>query len=397
MENVENHKKLKLTSSSSDVSSLDDLISKLPSDLKRELFCRLPAKSLCRLKCVSKSMQSMIQDPVFVNERWSKCPPFCLELYTEDSYGEAVVFIQKFNQDGSGAKTRQRLTFGGTLWCLRRCNGLIAFYNDNDKLLLCNLTNRVMIRLPTIHGPSGMERFEFGFDSSSNKYKVLTWMEDKNAEFCISDVHIRTLEKDSSWRPVEVTQQFRSLGGKPRINVNGALFWFDASEARFISFDLADEKFGIIKVPGEINLEDFTYSMFEIEGRLGFVELPIPDEQKRCHFEIINLWILKNTVSHQWMSMLKNTTIPLEGTNLRSYYMEEEFTPVADISALNGDIVIAAADDDHQYIFLYSFLNGQFKLIRITGLGMRHIYVKNHVKNDVNLEEFGERVFLYNC
>ncbi|KAF5191968.1 hypothetical protein FRX31_018446 [Thalictrum thalictroides] len=337
----------------------------------------------------------MIQDPVFVDENRSK-DPFCWEIVLEDN---DFAIIQTFYHDGSSAKMRRRLKFGCRLWFYRHCNGLFAFYKSN-KLYLRNLTNGVVIHIPTVRKrkPSHIERFEFGFDSSSKKYKVLVWMEDEATDYCLSDVHIRTLEKDSSWRPIKETPPLRNLGVQPQVNVNGTLFWFDADGARIISFDLADETFRITKLPGEIKLEDLNimHSVFEFEESLALVELPnTENDQERCHFEIINLWILKDVVSHQWISMLKNTIIPLEGTNLHDYYLYEVNGPEADFSARNGEILIAAADGNHQYIFLYSFLNGQFKRIRITGLDILHIIVKNHVKNYVNIEEFGERIHFY--
>ncbi|KAF5201345.1 hypothetical protein FRX31_009064 [Thalictrum thalictroides] len=332
----------------------------------------------------------MIQDPVFVDENRSKDPFHWYLFYENDEYA----LIKTVYPDGITARSKQ-VNFLCPIWSLRHCNGLVAFYNDNNKLLLCNHTNGVLVHIPTVRKPSDMEHFEFGFDSLSKKYKVLVWMEDEATDYCLSDVHIRTLEKDSSWRPIKETPPFRNLGGNPQVNANGTLFWFDADEARIISFDLADETFGITKLPGEIDLEkDFKHSMFDFEGYLALVELPDTEDLETGHFQIINLWILKDVASHQWISMLKNTIIPVEGTNLNHYYMYEEFAPVADFSARNGEILIAAADGHHQYIFLYSFLNGQFKRIRITGLDIQHIKVKNHVRNRVNIEEFGKRAYL---
>ncbi|KAF5196903.1 hypothetical protein FRX31_013509 [Thalictrum thalictroides] len=66
MEKEKTSKKLKTSSSSS---SSSDIVSNLnlPSDLLPEVLAKLPIKSLCRFKCVSKYIKSLIKNPVFVD------------------------------------------------------------------------------------------------------------------------------------------------------------------------------------------------------------------------------------------------------------------------------------------------------------------------------------------
>ncbi|KAF5179824.1 hypothetical protein FRX31_030593 [Thalictrum thalictroides] len=177
------------------------------------------------------------------------------------------------------------LNFGFRLSCLKQCNGLIAFYSAHRKLILQNLTNGVKIHVHTVQKYSHSEYFQFGFDSSSKKYKVLVWVEDETTDYRISNVHISSLGKGSSWRPIKEISPLRNLAANQHALVNGTVFWFDVDEGRIISFNFAEETFQITKISGEINLKTFVHSVLDFDGFLALVEMHVTDDEQRAEIK----------------------------------------------------------------------------------------------------------------
>ncbi|KAF5183365.1 Clt3 protein [Thalictrum thalictroides] len=96
-------------------------------------------------------------------------------------------------------------------------------------------------------------------------------------------------------------------GPAAAIKAFGRFLWLqdDGKEVRIISFNLANEKFGIIKDPNMIG-KDFRYSLFKFEGSLCWVQQP------KCRLESIDIWMLKNARNSVWTMMTKTITLPLE-------------------------------------------------------------------------------------
>ncbi|KAF5178910.1 F-box and associated interaction domains-containing protein [Thalictrum thalictroides] len=380
MENEKTSKKLKTSSSSSSSDIVSDL--NLPSDLLPEVLAKLPIKSLCRFKCVSKYVKCLIENPVFIDN----IRPKNTSINWAIDDGKDIL-IYSLDENGSLLKPVQLIRFESYLYDTRYCNGLVCYDNDND-FCLCNLTTQELIKVKC-----DFTHIEFGFDPLSMKYKVLGWNRDFNA--CISDCCVFTLEKNSSWRQL---RQVRSISpikwlGESEVTANGAVFWFNHGEegTRIISFNFATENFGIIKLPNMMSNkeEGLMSTLFEFEGCLCLVE-----QRKctldRCHLEIVNLWMLKDNDNNIWVSIVKNTILPMEGTCLREQFLG--LLPMdikeAQFAGRNGEIMITTSDNKTVYIFLYSPLNGQLKRIKASGLPFLEVTWKPYVENHLSFQEF---------
>ncbi|KAF5197712.1 hypothetical protein FRX31_012704 [Thalictrum thalictroides] len=339
----------------------------------------------------------MIQHPFFSNKTRSKAP-FKWAIHDCDK----SILIVTAEQNGS-TKTEE-IEYPDTMWDFRYCNGIIGFYSiekGSYNLCLSNITTVESIELepPTDESTDG-GHFELAFDSSSKKHKVLVWRECEDSKYYPSECYVRTLEEGTSWRPVSNVPQALRRRQHPHHErpqfccANGALFWFIGKEHIMVSFNVAREQFRTVKLPQKlsnmVNEKEFRYSIFEFEGYLCLVEQPSSAHNK-FNLEIGNLWMLKDIENNVWVTMLNNKMLPLEGTNLRNYFLEEDFPFDAIFLSQNGEILIAATDEEQKYIFSYSFLSGQFKRIEIFGElgGIHHFRVNNYVENYLSLEDFG--------
>jgi hypothetical protein len=68
----------------------------IPHDLIKEVFAFLPAKSLIRLKCVSKLYNSFISDPTFIQMHFNQASRNVMLVHTkkdfQDLYAKSLVF-----------------------------------------------------------------------------------------------------------------------------------------------------------------------------------------------------------------------------------------------------------------------------------------------------------------
>ncbi|PIA60147.1 hypothetical protein AQUCO_00400800v1 [Aquilegia coerulea] len=338
----------------------------LSNDLLSSIFIKCPAKSLCRFKCLSKYWYSLIQNQVFIEERQEKL----YEWEIEDEDGLHYYTIE--DKDGLATHKRTHVKDHSPL---SYCNGLICFNGGCHPLSVFNLTTKKLVHLSY---SQYCYNFEFGFDHLSKKYKILGW--GVYGSSIPLAFQVLTLVKNSSWRRVKNRLGLSRPLGQAVVNAYGRFFWLqdDGKEVRIISFNLANEKFGIIKVPNMIKKENFRYYVFKFEGSLCWVQ------QAKCSLESIDIWMLKSTRDSVWAMITKTLTLPLRDTNLQLHNSTFSF-----LAALSGEMLVVTSDRDERYIFMYSFLNGQFKRIKVTGLNLSGRFsVHNHVKNYVSLKNF---------
>ena len=160
----------------------------LPDEVVRvpEILHRLPSKSLIRFRCVSKSWNSLITSPAFINFHLTqslstlsnsntKIVRYCthpkLENYKlfrdeNDSFDQ----IQQLDFPVASRQLRHFILIGFV-------NGLCCL-NEDERIIVWNPSIIKSITLPkpsiTIetHGPNSF-RLAFGFDSRTNDYKVV--------------------------------------------------------------------------------------------------------------------------------------------------------------------------------------------------------------------------------
>ncbi|KAF3664066.1 hypothetical protein T459_07968 [Capsicum annuum] len=246
----------------------------LPIELITEILLRLPVKSLLQFRSVSKSWFALISSAEFVkthlnisgkkhnviltgliNAFTSRETQYVLRDYSLSSLCNDDCVIEAFDLDYPMSSPQQYVSIVGSV------NGLICLMINEVDLVLWNPSIRKFKKLPDsrlkdkVTGgnqcdiPKGVcVVYGFGYDESSDDYKVVGCIEDRINLVPQAEVEIYSLKSDS-WRSKDDVPDGVLLS-KPCKCVNGKLHWINNNkESNIISFDLADEKWGKVELP----------------------------------------------------------------------------------------------------------------------------------------------------
>ncbi|RYR32325.1 hypothetical protein Ahy_A10g046907 isoform H [Arachis hypogaea] len=165
-----------------------------------EILSWVPAKPLTRLKLVCKSWNSIISHPHFVKLHLHRSPKNAILLFTrtatltfDEKAKRGLVFssIESFIQNPSSTLDAQENlhSLHGQDWVSGSCNGLVCvahiFDHPNNDIsdiwfrLLNPLTGFISENSPYLR-VNVNNAFGFGYDESSDSYKVLTLIRDSS-------------------------------------------------------------------------------------------------------------------------------------------------------------------------------------------------------------------------
>ena len=148
----------------------------LPDEVVREILYRLPAKSLIRFRCVSKSWNSLITSSAIIDSHLTQSlshPSNSSKLIFRYFDNTAKVEHYKFIHNDSSFDQYQYVEFP-----LTNCFRLIGFVNrlfcliQDEQFILWNPCIRKFITLPKDYDHV-LSRSGFGFDTRTNDYKVM--------------------------------------------------------------------------------------------------------------------------------------------------------------------------------------------------------------------------------
>ncbi|CAN6177265.1 unnamed protein product [Urochloa humidicola] len=73
----------------------------LPEDIIFDVLSRLPAKPLCRFRCVSKGWRALISDHAFVAAQKSRAAPLLVGVFRSRCRGQHKLELRVMDMDGS--------------------------------------------------------------------------------------------------------------------------------------------------------------------------------------------------------------------------------------------------------------------------------------------------------
>ncbi|XP_009768453.1 putative F-box protein At1g60370 [Nicotiana sylvestris] len=230
-------------------------------DIVFEILTWLPAKSLIRFKCISKTWNTLIGHPNLakLHNTRSQVRPSATHLLFELGIGRDYINVYPVPKNRRvilGPKFTSYLPmprfslelamprhYSYLRICSNHCNGVVCLYNFRDtQVYLFNVTTREIKALPfSLNQASDPELF-LGFDIVLGNYKLLHVFEESNNQLLKS--RILTLGTDS-WRKIYMPSNFN----KPRrcIFLNGMLY-STVSPLIYFYFNFIKEKFE--KLPG---------------------------------------------------------------------------------------------------------------------------------------------------
>ncbi|XP_022684234.1 putative F-box protein At3g24700 [Setaria italica] len=269
----------------------------IPEDiLVTEVLARLPVRSLFRFRSVCQSWRAAIDgDPRFVCRHLElsrgRSPPSVLdapcEPRLEDYLGVARSKEMEFRRirhggvrhGGETAAAVDAELMHAVVWPTNRftamthpvhCDGVVLVPTASGELFVCNPATRVLVQLPP-GSPSVMaDAVAFGFDPSSNTYKVARTFHRRfevieydsesdddgegypRAEFDIGHEVFTLGAGSSDWEPTEDPPHFIIPTARP-ICTRGAFYWTavvgcpdDPRPSELLRFCLRDETFTVV-------------------------------------------------------------------------------------------------------------------------------------------------------
>lgn len=240
----------------------------LPSELIVDILLKLPAKSLCRFKCVSKSWLALITNPRFakahlltqsqslsLRKRLIVCPFYCYpriiplhlidhETVYDDKLAVAIRLENCEKIDVFSPDTYAGLKVYGS------CNGLVCLCFNTFHCSSFSLLNpstkeyREIPNFPIKHSqtcPTYGACCGFGYAEHIDDYKIVKFCRCKKV-VCIFSW------SSNSWKEVEHDFVWHCSSVIRGVAVNGSIHWvFDG--CKIGAFDLVEEKFKTLPFP----------------------------------------------------------------------------------------------------------------------------------------------------
>ncbi|XP_058725745.1 F-box/kelch-repeat protein At3g23880-like [Vicia villosa] len=262
------------TIASSPVTLLEELIAEVLSSLK--------VKSLLRFKCVNKSWNSLISDPVFVKMHFIKSsrnlnimffPPTVVTTNRISLHNPSILrsllentSINLFPNDNKYKLMKRIFHIIGT------CNGLTCLVSTREtEFYLWNpATRRLSQKLASFHHDSKPRfNFSFGYDNLTHKYKVVAFRPNKVAVLTLGDNVWKSIQSFPTY-PYNYTSIHTNTG----VYLNNSLNWFALRGIRRSYYhyrytDLSVQQFVIISL--DLGIE--TYTQFQFPH--GFYQVPV--------------------------------------------------------------------------------------------------------------------------
>jgi F-box interacting protein len=299
---------------------------RLPHDLQNQILVSLPVKSLLRFQCVSKTWKSLITSPTFISMHveHSESTDNYAHLLHSQKYIKFHTEYQLHHMDGSFSEFQKLETpcqIGDRDYDeVLDCKGLILFRticqrrNDVESLILWNPAIRMSLSLPrpciNVATSDKHDVYGFGFDHTSNDYKVLRLVTGRY-KFFPPQAELYKL-CTGAWETVRIAENFQyAIRAGTQALVNGASHWvgnhkrdmaFYSPKLVIVLFHMCDEEFRVMKLPDYLSSLYVNHAFLKVSG--GLLSL-MEYNNLSC-----NIWLMKEYgVIESWT---KQFTIDLD-------------------------------------------------------------------------------------
>ncbi|XP_050129191.1 F-box/kelch-repeat protein At3g23880-like [Malus sylvestris] len=219
------------------------------------------------------------------------------------------------------------------------CNGLVCLVVDSEDMMIYNPSTRQVHAAPKLPTISGKDYFYgFGYDSRKEDYKIVRVTSSSKAGVFATQLDIYSL-KTNTWRARSETLPFYLLFNLVGTLLNGALHWAvrrgkttdqasangdDERPFSIVSFDIAEETYRQVPLPGDGDKNFSFYGLGVLGGRLSMLHSP--------HGSDYQVWLMNEYgVKASWSIF---TTIPRK--------MDSEYLGLMSLLSIlkNGEILI---------------------------------------------------------
>lgn len=266
----------------------------IPLDLTVEILKKLPAKSLVRFKCVSKSWSSIISsrkdfiDSIVTRSLTQPPRDAHLILDPDNATDECLLVIsspcpQKTHKESVSILRTAHEYSRGLFLC---------WSNEHQEGAIYNPTTRQTFNLPKMKHSHGGVCF-FGYEPLENQYKVLfipnlVHRVDQACQvFTLGDTMA-----EEQWRNIQnIEYLYPSLRYRSTVSINGAIYFLvgikinDTTEYKILRFDIRSEKFYHVDAPKPVTLMMALgwCDLINYQGKLGLI----------CCEQRMEIWIME--------------------------------------------------------------------------------------------------------
>ncbi|XVF71785.1 hypothetical protein PTKIN_Ptkin12aG0066900 [Pterospermum kingtungense] len=296
-----------------------NIMERLPQEMILRILSRLPVTSLVQSMLVCRAWRSLIQDPLLVSNHFSnmadKGPSFIFQT-NQPSSPYQLFFIDFADIHSDGKVVFKKLPNSSmSMYLVDSCNGLLCM-RVSQEIHIYNPFTRVSLELPKLDSFSRVGHIAFGFDRTTNKYKVVrivfrrlfigsgSLVDVAASSIKQSEVHVITIG-DPAWRKIG-TLPYYLTRQTPKALVNGRIHWFpkpyrNTTASLLISFDLATEQFEEIPKPDCCGLDRCFHHLMVLGGCLS-VGAYHDNEQ-------LEIWVMKEYgIKESWIKQFNIAT-----------------------------------------------------------------------------------------
>ncbi|KAK1354619.1 hypothetical protein POM88_047875 [Heracleum sosnowskyi] len=291
----------------------------MPEDIMFNLLSWLPVKSLVRFKSVCKLWLSITSHPKFIEthltnskKREAEIPSSAL-VVEKDVIKPSKFYLVESSKDRVMLQLPPQLDHHMILF-VNSCNGLVCLANsDCNVLCLWNPSTKWYKKIPAPNKrfscyPSSMG---FGFDSTSNDYKILRILIYPNA--VDNDSCMCTLEADmyssnaDSWKEIQPPKKLQNFSccKFSRVHTINEVLYLHYIDG-LLSFDLHNEVFELYPFPYSLPYTRRKSCLLDFEGSAAMVfSESVRDES------VLSLWTL-DYVCGEVLSRTKKFNLELD-------------------------------------------------------------------------------------
>nr|GME19233.1 putative F-box protein At3g52320 [Ipomoea batatas] len=318
----------------------------IPQEIVFEILSKLPAKTLVRLRCVSKPFCALIADHGFgvVHRSLSLTLPSRAGILISIASPAArprAFYTLNFTPRPRGMLQANRVGFpdAKSFLCSSSSDGLfICMYRPNGPFTVCNVSTGQRIFLPRLIQYEECELL-MGYDSESKRYKVLMTACRESISrgglirYDFEYKHwVFTLGVDKSWREINnyCSRPFFPFEGNrypyyfsTNVYIDGVIYSYTALTKHnmipinhIVAFEVGCESFSVITLPASLSWDFLKMSaLLEVGGRLAMVHVSVPERGEGLCY--MNVWTWEKskecweeitmTIPLKWSRMINNS------------------------------------------------------------------------------------------
>ncbi|XP_058762487.1 F-box/kelch-repeat protein At3g23880-like [Vicia villosa] len=223
----------------------------LPIEIVAEIFCRLPVKLLLQLKCLNKSINSLISDPKFTKKHLQmSITRHNVILKSKDKSHVISYPLQSIFNSIILNPTQHDIPFNEKHFnIIGSCDGILCLVVNLFSVILWNPSIQKFKRLPSLKNPFQRDRdvnveYGFGYDTSIDIYKVVAIFINASVKKAKIKVHVLGT---NSWRMIQGDIPVPVIGSL--CFVSEKFNWLDDTDYNIISFDLVNESYNKFMLP----------------------------------------------------------------------------------------------------------------------------------------------------